>query len=271
MQKGLVGCLCLGLVVLFNGCEGLAGMLTKNDKGLANVIIALPKADSRSVGITATKTYTKYFEVAFKNKTNSQYFFANAMLPDGYIQATIPDGIYDILLFAGDKDYYSNYSPLLLATSYATDVNITLDGPNVVNMPLATFDFDLTVSSKVIFGNNYTINITVDTKNPLITTFLNGGLQSDDYYSGGNVDIPIDGSTYTKNGTVFSYSHTLTAPLSDGSKIFNFFGYIRMFSQNGTSWSYGTTAHPSLGSNYKGTVSFVAGADVGINITWPDE
>jgi hypothetical protein len=274
-MKKLMIYLFLAIILSLPGCSDLIG---DGDVGLnvnwgtARVIIPLPNGNqARSVGLSNVKTYTDYFEVVFRNNSTSTLYFATASLSDGYIEISIPDGNYDILLFGGDKDYYLNYSPLLLASSYAQNINITLDETNMVDMPLETFDVDITLPSKVIVGNNYSINIRIETKNPLINSFWNGGLMSDQYYNGGDVDVSIDNGDFTKNGNVYTFTKLFSAPLSPSNKQFNLFGYIKMFdSSQASTWSYGTTAHPNLGQNYSVSVSFVNGADVGLNIYWPE-
>ena len=241
---------------------------------LAKVIIPLPNHSSvtnnliaRGVGLEDVKIYTNFFEVLFEDKTSGDTFSANATIDKGYIEATIPPGNYDILLFAGDKDYFSNYDPLLLASSYSQDIMISLEETNTINLILATFDIDITAPSKVIVGSDYTLNINIDTKNPLINGFGSGGFASEIYYGGGPLDHPIDGDSYLRDGNIFTYSVTFDAPLTTGTKSYDFHGSIRIAN---STWSYGTTAHPFFGNIFSKDIIFVEGSDVKINISWPE-
>jgi hypothetical protein len=195
---------------------------------------------------------------------HSNYYFANASIEQIYIEATIPEGNYDILLFAGDKEYASNYDPLLLASSYAQNVDITLIGPNVINMELATFEVDIIAPSKVAFGTTYSITVTIDTRNPLLV-WMGGG------WFGPDPDAGINSGGFTNTAwDIYTYTRTLTAPMEAGSININYADYFTPFHVGAiTTWMITGHLHPVLGSKYNKTIEFVEGADVEINLNWP--
>jgi len=241
---------------------------TGQEGGLAKVIIPLPDVpNARAISLEDAKTHTNFFEVLFTNKVTNVVYSASASIEQGKIEAMILPGNYDILLFAGAKDYLATYVPLLLASSYAQDATIILEESNVVNLVLATFEIDLIAPAKVLTGEDYSLSIFINTKNPLISNFSSGGFSSDIYYSGGMIDIPISGDDYIKDGNIYTYSTDLSAPLTTGTKIFDFHGYIWLSS---SAWLYGTTAHPYFEQNFTKTIAFVEGADMAINISWPE-
>jgi hypothetical protein len=265
-MKYLTFVLGLVLVICISGCSNITGNneASKEETGLATVIIPLPKNNNRAVGLTDAIAYTDFFEVAFKNVTTSNYYFANASIGDGFIEATIPEGSYDILLFAGDKGYYANYDPLLLATSYAQNITISLLGTNEINMTLATFDISIEVPQKVVIGEEYSINVIIDTKNPLIV--YNGPgffrIEGDE----------VENNEYAGNENVYTSTKTFTAPLTIGNVPVDYYDYITPFhTQALTTWFVAAAAHPNLGENFKKTIEFVEGASAKINIVWPNE
>jgi hypothetical protein len=264
--------LVMAFVVCFLGCQNSLNDNndSKNEADLAKVKIFLPNAQNmRAVGINDTILNTDFFEAAFKNNNTSSYYFANASIGQGYIEATIPEGNYDVLLFAGDEGYYANYDPLLLASSYAQNVDITLTGPNVINMELATFDVDIIAPSKVAFGAEYSITVIIDTKNPLLV-WMGGGWFGPGPSASNNPDNNINSGGFTKEGNRYTYTRTLTAPIESGSIVVEYYDYVTPFhAQAITTWVPSIPSHPIFGSNYKKTIEFVAGADVQINLNWP--
>jgi hypothetical protein len=281
-----IGLICIGLL----GCSNISGTPAfstddSSNSGLATVVIKLPQNNqtgSRAIGITNTKNYTDYFEVGFRNNTSGSHYYATASSTNGYVEATIPEGNYDILLFAGDKDYYLNYSPLLLASDFVRNVDITLIGPNVINMVLKTIDFELTIPEKAIVAELFPVVFTVDLKNPLISNindayiryFGNGGIIRDTDGDGivdiDTADIRLIPDNFTTNELVYTYNTSLMAPLIPGIHNILFYGYTKLF--KGSTWFYGNAFHPDLGQYYKKMIDFVeeADADIELNISWEE-
>jgi hypothetical protein len=257
----------MAFLVCFLGCQNTfnGNGDSKNETDLAKVKIPLPNAgNARSIGINDIISNTNFFEAAFKKNDISDYHFAEAFIEQGYIEAIIPEGNYDILLFAGHKDDPDGYASLL-ASSYAQNVDITLTGPNVINMELASFDVDIIVPSKVAFGTTYSITLTIDTKNPLLV-WKGGGWFGLDLWSDDNdTSIPNDG--FTKEGNIYTYTMTLTAPMEAGSVNIFHFDYVSPFHVLPPTTFTTRTPHQILESNK--TIEFVAGADVQINLNWP--
>jgi len=272
------------LLLVLAGCSNSMDDLEISGKepeitNLAKVVIPLPEVSSvRAVGLENAKTYTNYFEVSFQNKVTNAVFSANASVSEGYIETIIPPGTYDILLFAGSKNYYLNYSPLLLASSYVENAAISLDETNTINMTLTTFDFDLIAPSKVTIGKDFTVGFVMNTKNPLIGRFDKETLQERGTYyrysdcDCGLLDHRIFVEEFIKEGTSFTYSMEFTAPPMIGSAIISLYGYIEMFanSPEESIWTYMQAFHPDLGSHYGKTITFVDGVDVNVNINWPE-
>jgi len=244
----------------FLGCDN---NIQKNNMELTKVRILLPNSNnSRSIDIGEVISNINFFEVAFKDNVNIKYYFKIADIEQGYIEISIPEGNYDILLFAGEKSIY----PRLLASSYAQDVDITLIGPNVINMELAIPDLEYIVPSKVTFGAEYIITFIFDTKNPLITSNTITG----DSRFGPDGSIKIDKNKLIQNGNIYTYSRTLTAPMESGTidvvEIHNYFTLFDTSSIN--TWTIDSKVNFLLSGNPK-SIEFVSGADVHINITWP--
>lgn len=269
-------------IICLSGCQNLAGNDDESSKneGLAKVIIRLPQSGNRrGYSLADVMAYTDYFEVVFQNNTTSSFYLASATMAQGSIEVTIPEGNYDIVLFAGDRDYYSNYSPFLLASGFVQGQTITLIGPNVIDMALTLVDFNLSVPQKATIIDYFTVNFLVDFHNPLINDISDAYLR---YCGDGTVFADTDGDgvvdvttgdkrlvpeNIIKVGTSYSYSVSFKAPDIPSTYDVIFYGYIHL--PGGTVWSSGNWVHPAFGSNFSKSIEFVAGADVTMNISWP--
>lgn len=250
-------------------------------KELVKVTIPLPQSkESRGFNINEVITYTDYFEVVFKNNSTSSFYTANATIEQGSIEITIPEGNYDVLLIAGDKDYYLNYSPILLASGYVQGKNITLIGPNIIDVVLTLVDFDISVPQKAMIVDDFSVNFVIDFHNPLITDISDSYLR---YFGDGTIVADTDGDgiadvstgdkrlipeNIIKNGTSYNYSVLFKAPEIPGTFNVNYYGYIHV--PGGDVWSSGNWVHPAFGNYFFKTIEFVAGADVNMNISWPN-
>ena len=246
------------------------------NQNLARVVIPLPaKNHSRSLIATDVIEHTDLFEIVLKNNTTNVIYSKSATFDDGHIEIYVRDGNYDILLLAGDENYYLNYNPLLLASAYVQGVDITLEGTNQINMPLSIFQVGINAPNRVIFGDDFSIDVVVDTKNPLLNV--------NDFFGGTYLRLPflfentneldekrdtkINVSEFTKNGNIYTYSLPLTAPSLSEIIVVGFYGYVR---SEENVWLYANFIHPDLGHHHSKTIEFVEGAEVKINITWPE-
>jgi hypothetical protein len=261
----------LVLVFLSCGVTNLPDVDTYTNP--AKVIIPLPtKSQARSVSINDVKSYTDSFEVFFRKTKDGgyDYYSASASYDEAVIEILIPVGIYDILLFAGAKDGIPDqYPSLLLASSYAQNVNITLENENIINLTLSTFECDLSVPSKVVINENFNVDVTINTNNPLIDTLkFNLGFQS--------IGVPNDDRLnvgYNNNvGNVYTYTQNFVAPSVVGNGSVSIWGAsFKPFSSSVlNTWKFATGGDPNLNHHFRKEIEFVEGADVSINISWPE-
>jgi hypothetical protein len=276
----------LGFILMVLSFVGVVGCSNPNSGGngleeldLAKVVIPLPRSSqSRSVGLTATKAYTNYYEAQFrKNNGGSSYVYysASATTSDTAIEVNIPEGTYDILLLAGYENGHTlngKAYPILLASSYKQSETISLGEPNEIDMELATIDVDLVVDSSIPVASEFNATIVVDTKNPFIVItsanfpkIVYNGSTEGTYYS----------NNITVNGNVFTANYgTFTAPLVIGIGTMKItIEQFYPFGSQSSQWSMATYSDNDLGGYYSKTINFTEGQampDVIINITWPE-
>jgi hypothetical protein len=136
-------------------------------------------------------------------------------------------------------------------------------------MELASFNVDIIAPEKVAFGVAYSITVVIDTKNPLLV-WMGGGWFGPGPGASNNSENDIIKGGFTREVNRYTYTRTLTAPMEAGSILIEYYDYVTPFHvQAITTWVPSIPAHPTLGLNYKKTIEFVAGADVQININWP--
>ena len=274
------------LIGLLTACPGSVGIdEEKTDTGgLARVIIPLPvNENARAVGLPETKNSTNFFEVLFRkdNSGNYVYYSKNASADAGNIELQIPVGNYDVLLLAGNKPNAGS-TPLLLASSFALNVNIILAEKNVINMELGVVDVDIHCDTNIIVGEQFSPSIEIDTKNPLLDAAM--GVSQSLYFnkgdSSGDIWYQLDTINYSNiiDNVYVSELYTvnsLTSPLSTGSgSIKAVFLYPSFNTGDHGSWYLSDPSHPTLGQYYQKTINFIDGQampEVEINITWPTE
>jgi len=262
----------------------------QDQTGLAKVRIPLPQAsNARNISLEDAKTYTNFFEVIFRNKANNAYFFAKASINQGYIEASIPPGTYDILLLAGNNSgktvvALNLYS--LLASGYVLDAVIDVSKDNIINLTLDTIDIELIAPSKVLIGDDVDIKIIINTKNPLINNSSNTGFAADfiDYHSSnpysGRIGIhfwfgTVGGSTGTSVGSfknnVHTYSFLWTKNVFSNYSVFEYFFPVTSIDLRSSSrWIVADGGNANFGQNFRKIVNFVENADVQININWQE-
>jgi hypothetical protein len=270
--------LLLGLIL--SGCSDdliNTGGNEPESTDLARVIIPLPVVSngspvvSRSVSLNEAIAKTNYFEIVFSNKTTNERFTANATLQQGRIEVQIPPGNYDILLFAGEylPTIYVNKPPTLFASSYAQDKEILLEVPNTVNLQLATVEVDVNIPLKALIKEKFPVRVTIDFHNPLIKIVLPP--QQFHLMYGGTVPYSHASSVeLVKNENTYILSGSVLAPSTTGTGQVNIYhDYVMFFDEHsGTGWQY-ITDPPHFGGVFQG-IEFVNGADVNVNITWPE-
>jgi len=255
--------------------------------GLAKVRIPLPKTSSaRTVMPEDAKSYTNFFEIAFRNKEKNTYFSASASIEQGYIEATIPPGTYDVLLLAGNRHspfYLEENLLLLLASSYIQDVFISLEDINIINLPLKVLDVDIIAPKKAVIGDDVELLFIVDTKNPLINyssisgfavnlsvdigfRFNNAGPGT--ISGAGNITV----THVSSNDCIHKYSYLWKPDNKWGYKSFKSFAFRGRIDlpPSLSRWWFAFEDHPELGQYYTSTIDFVEGADVEINISWQE-
>jgi hypothetical protein len=250
------------------------------ESGLAKVVIPLPANNqTRSVGLTATKTHTNYYEAQFRKNnggSNYVYYSASATSSDTAIEVNIPEGTYDILLLAGYENGHTlngKAYPILLASSYKQSEIISLGTPNEINMELATIDVDLVVDSSIPVASEFSATIVIDTKNPYIVItsanfpkiVYNNGNTEGTYYSN---NITVNDNVYTANYGTF----TASLVIGTGSMKITIEQFYPFGSQS-SQWSIAEYGDDDLGGYYSKTINFIEGQampDVIINITWPE-
>lgn len=266
-----LGFLTIFFVFILVNCSISVGDLVNDEKepeitGMAKVFIPLPEtSNARAIILEDAKKYTDFFEVSFLNKITNTIFSASATIDEGYIEAIIPPGTYDILLFAGARmiDEADGEWMHLLASSYAIDVVISLEETNIINLVLSLIDLDIVVPSKVIISKEFTVDITVNTKNPLIeTTYASMYYRPNSLTDQDEEYIDLE---YVKDGNIYAYSVSLSAPPTAGIGSICIIGHVLL----GSTWWYYSVSLPIYGSIVK-NISFVEGAYVNINITWPE-
>ena len=232
---------------------------------LAKVVIPLPSvSNARAITLEDAKTHTNFFEVSFKNIVTDDVYYASATIEQGKIETIIPPGTYDILLFAGvrvidinDVKWYH-----LSASSYKEEVTISLEETNTVNLILALIDLEVTVPSKVVIDEEFLVTVYVDVKNPLIN-ITDATIY---YHPIGTIgpDEEIVHPVIIKNENTFTYSTSFHAPSTAANGRIIVKGHVQMNSM----WYY-TVILPATGE-IRNQISFVEGADVDINISWPE-
>jgi len=277
------------VVGLLIGCniptneENHDGLPPVNSTDLVKVVIPLPiNNNSRSVGLTEAKNNTNFFEVTFRKISAGIYVYYSAIATDDddCIELQIPIGTYDILLFAGNKDVSFSPTPLLLASSFALNVNIVSTEKNIINMELNTIDININCPENVPIGDTFSISVEIDTKNPLIiigSSNSTSGLGR--LYIGDDINGTFLGywrTDLTNNVLTFSPG-TIASPLSVGTGLLKLeFSIMGMF-ENGVpfdyrGWGIAQYHHPTLGQYYQKSINFFDGQvmpEVEINITWP--
>jgi hypothetical protein len=283
MEEKMKKVLWVVLAVFFGmaiGCSNPTGGDGLKEENLAKVVISLPVSNgNRIVGLTATKTYTNYYEAQFRKNNGSgnyTYYSASATSSDSSIEVSIPEGTYDILLLAGYENGHTLNGepyPILLASSYKQNEVISLGAPNEINMTLATIDVDLVVNDSITVASEFNATIVVDTKNPFIVITSSNfpkivysyGSTTGTYYSN---NITLSGNVYTAN------YNTFTAPLTIGTGSMKItIEQFYPFGSNSSQWSMAEYSDDDLGGYYSKTINFIEGQampEVIINIAWPE-
>ena len=241
---------------------------------LARVVIPLPGTDNaRAVGLSNARENTNFYEVRFRIGSSGSYTYysANADASEDSIELSIPVGNYDVLLLAGYKKPSANY-PLLLASSYALNVNIVLGQKNIINLELATIDIDINSPASVGLGEAFSAGVVINAKNPLITTFSNVTM----YFTRESGWVTATMSSSQPINNVFTYTGAnFTSPISVGSGLLEIeISLPALFGQAGNeAWKAADYTHLTLGQHYWKEINFISGQvmpDIEINITWPE-
>lgn len=260
----LVGLISMVMVVSCNNAVTSGGG-SEQEEILAKVVIPLPDASSaRAIGLGDAKTHTDFFEISFTNKVSNDVFTASAGIEQGKIETTIPPGTYDILLFAGIED-----GKKLLASSYAQDVVILLEETNTVNLTLAIFALDVIVPSKVVVSEDFMLSINVNTNNPLIN--LKKGYEPRiDYLPHTAYEASVDVDYVYQGGNAYTYFSSFSAPPNpDTGNIWILHGNLEI--SPSSQWVYTFDLFNPLNSGWiTKIITFVEGANVDINISWPE-
>jgi hypothetical protein len=234
----IIGLILFGLIFVF-GCSNVTnvGEIEGAEGLLAKVIIPLPTSENgRSVvPLASTQSLTNLYEVFFK-RTDTEtpnYYKASATSIENYVEIEVPVGTYNILIVAGYSSVgYGNY---LLVSAYSQNEIIVL-GENVVNMGLNPISYTLTSPASITIGEQFTVNVSIDTKNPLFTLTPNV-IYTGSGMSSAYVDVSPDPSETTK-----SRIYTVNAPVSSGNEIIYFFGGFAPFNVETLGyWYFGPT------------------------------
>jgi len=252
-----------------------------DDISLARVIIPLPVSQGgRSVGLPSARYNTNFFEIEFR-RISGGIFTATATDEDESIEMEIPVGTYDVLLFAGNRNISFSPTPLLLASSFVQNIDITLTGENIINLELNTIDVRISAPENVSLGETFSISVEIDTKNPLIyigssnmTSGL-GRLNRGD----SSTDMWLSFWRESLHGNVHTFTVTgITSPLIVTTGFVNLrFSILGLFENavpfDYIGWGIAHYNHPTLGQYFQRPVNFILGQElpnVTINITWPE-
>jgi hypothetical protein len=222
-----------------------------------------PSATKVRIPLPDAQTHVNFFEVALRDSDTGTVTSVYAPLFKGYIEIEILPGIYDILLFTGNKHSPAG-TPLLLATSHAQTVDIVEGQTTDVSMPVPVmFDVDLTaLPSKVTVNEAFPAGFTVKPENPLITAagvFPHRGLRIN--INGDTGDLAQTGWAYNGGTETYTYtgSATISSPAGGAKAVIGFTGNIGMFDETTESttlvWAYADFEHPELGGSYKKEVT----------------
>jgi hypothetical protein len=280
-MKKAFGFILVVLCGIVMGCSNPNGGDVLEEEALAKIVIPLPKYDqARSVGLTAVKNYTDYFEVYFRKNDSGGYVYysQSASSSDESIELKIPVGTYDILLLAGYKE--ENATPVLLASSYVTNKSLILEETNEINMVLATVDVNIICSDTVALGDTFNIHIEVDTKNPLLILSWSNAINEYLKYNNGSEETYKSPTELTNNADVYTLNYgSLTAPLSAGNgslkASIRYWAFQDLTHQNMDKkmWMLAEYSNGDLGNYYVKSLNFIEGQgmpDVVINISWPE-
>jgi hypothetical protein len=249
------------------------------EKNLTKVIIPLPSAGGRTVGLTSTEAHTNYYEAQFRKNNgggNYVYYSSSATSSDTTIEISIPEGTYDIMLLAGYENGHTLNGkpyPILLASSYKQNEVISLGVTNEINMVLATIDVDLFVDSTISVASEFDATIVVNTKNPFIG--ITGANFPKIVYSYGSTVGTYYSSNITVSGNVYTANYnTFTAPLVTGAGSMKItIEQFYPFGSNSSQWSMAEYGDNDLGGYYTKTLNFIEGQEmpeVVISISWPE-
>ncbi|MDR0411803.1 MAG: hypothetical protein LBH75_07525 [Treponema sp.] len=195
-----------------NGNSSVSSVPDGEKKG--RIIIPLPKnsvQDARSIELGTAQAYTNFYEAVFINDNATLSVTAGAGVEQ--IEANVVEGVYTILLAAGYKSGLT--APLLLGSGYVQGQAIN-DGENIVEITLKTIAVDIIAPAEVVQNKIFTMQIDVDTKNPLITlTTL--PLSFNPTAAG----VRTERTDFSNNGTVYTWMYEVGAPSTTGSiKVF---------------------------------------------------
>ena len=241
---------------------------------LARVVIPLPDTNNaRAVGLTNAKENINFYQVRFRIGSSGSYTYysANADASEDSIELSIPVGEYDVLLLAGYKYPSAGGGYLLLASSYALNVNIVLGQKNIINLELATIDIDINSPASVGIGEPFSAGVVINAKNPLIT-FSNVIM----YFTRESGWVTATMSSSQPINNVFTYTGAnFTSPISVGSGLLEIEIFLpALFGQAGNErWNAADYTHPTLGQHYWKEINFISGQvmpEIEINITWPE-
>jgi hypothetical protein len=191
----------------------------KDDNDLTTVRIMLPSNKEARIASSDAQSYTNYYEVIFRRLAGNgtySYFSENAASEDIYIEIEVAAGNYDILLLAGIHYNIGDGYNVLLASGYIENKIIISDEINVIDIILKTIDFNVELPEEVETGNDFDIDIEINTKNPLVSIYFSRiDITSIDEPASFE-NILYDLNTVLKDKTIYNYTCHALAPLSSG-------------------------------------------------------
>lgn len=265
----------------------VSGNVPNNPSVLAKVIIPLPKTTARNISVAIANTnlfeaiFYRYKDDGTKYQTT---YTATATSGSDSVEISLPVGIYDVLVLAGDR-YSSdggNYSsPILLASGSAENQSI-IEGDNTIAITLLSVDFTLVIPSSVEIGATYDVSLQITLRNsflwdriigfyPSLSTSISNSILIGTnivYLSNENTGTEISSAPLTSGEEIISGDCDIRAlPNSWDDKNSGYLG-------SNFTWYLFQSTHPVYGSHVPTTITFIEGnvlPRVVLDLVWGNE
>ncbi|MDR1466640.1 MAG: hypothetical protein LBI40_03380 [Treponema sp.] len=202
------------------GCEVVTGL--SNDNELATVRVSLPQNKARAVDLISIDdaiAMSDTFDLkVIRTSGSGGTWSASATNKDTFIEMQMPVGTYNFILTAGKT------SSLLMATGYVKDREITLGAINSVDITLLSVDITVEAPSSVEIGADFEATVTVNFKNPFISSFGAPNLTiSSSADPAKFTSFNMNNTSTTEEDGIYTYTYAHISPAYAGEAIISFY------------------------------------------------